>query len=146
MNVFHFLELVLDAGLASSASRAVAREPLQVLEGLGLAGGHQMLDDLVGHALAFAEDLRDGSSVRVVHAALLEIVVNCGAKGLVAQVLSTLQGMSSLTNPSQNYGEQIFMRLGTTNEYLLAMKKAVEGIRAEFALKLDLMNSHLSKL
>lgn len=67
-------------------------------------------------------------------------------KGLVAQVLSTLQGMSSLTNPSQNYGEQIFMRLGTTNEYLLAMKKAVEGIHAEFALKLDLMNSHLSKL
>ena len=67
-------------------------------------------------------------------------------KGLVAQVLSTLQGMSSLTNPSQNYGEQIFMRLGTTNEYLLAVKKAAEGIRAEFALKLDLMNSHLSKL
>lgn len=67
-------------------------------------------------------------------------------KGLVAQVLSTLQGMSSLTNPSQNYGEQIFMRLGTTNEYLLAVKKAAEGIRKEFALKLDLMNSHLSKL
>lgn len=66
-------------------------------------------------------------------------------KGLVAQVLSTLQGMSSLTNPSQNYGEQIFMRLGTTNEYLLAVKKAAEGIRSEFSVKLDRMNAQLAK-
>lgn len=66
-------------------------------------------------------------------------------KGLVAQVLSTLQGMSSLTNPSQNYGEQIFMRLGTTNEYLLAVKKAVEGIHSEFGMKIDRMNAQLAK-
>ena len=66
-------------------------------------------------------------------------------KGLVAQVLSTLQGISSLTNPSQNYGEQIFMRLGTTNEYLLAVKKAVEGIHSEFGMKIDRMNAQLAK-
>ncbi len=66
-------------------------------------------------------------------------------KGLVAQVLSTLQGLSGITNASQSYGEQIFMRLGTTNEYLLSMKKAVEGIHSEFGLKIDRMNAQLAK-
>lgn len=67
-------------------------------------------------------------------------------KGIAQQILSTLQAMDGLTQHGRNYGEEIFNRLGTTNEYLLAVKKATEGIRAEFAAKLDTMNSHLSKL
>jgi len=67
-------------------------------------------------------------------------------KDITAQILSTLQSMSSITQPGTNYGEQIFMRLGTTNEYLLAVKLATEGIREEFGQKLDAMNSHLQKL
>lgn len=67
-------------------------------------------------------------------------------KSITQQILSTLQSMSGITSPSENYGQQIFMRLGTTNEYLLAVKKATEAIRSEFATKLDIMNSHLSKL
>lgn len=67
-------------------------------------------------------------------------------KSITQQILSTLQSMSGITSPSENYGQQIFMRLGTTNEYLLAVKRATEAIRSEFATKLDIMNSHLSKL
>ena len=67
-------------------------------------------------------------------------------KSVTQQILSTLQSMSGITSPSENYGQQIFMRLGTTNEYLLAVKRATEAIRSEFATKLDIMNSHLSKL
>jgi hypothetical protein len=67
-------------------------------------------------------------------------------KGIAQQILTTLQGMNSITQPGTNYGEQIFMRLGTTNEYLLAVKKAAEAIRAEMNSKLDMMNSHLAKL
>ena len=65
-------------------------------------------------------------------------------KGITQQILDTLNAMSNVTGGT-NYGEQIFMRLGTTNEYLLAVKKATEGIRSEFSVKLDRMNAQLAK-
>lgn len=61
-------------------------------------------------------------------------------------ILSTLQSMAAATSPRESYGQQIFMRLGTTNEYLLAVKRATETIRDEFGTKLDSMNAKLSKL
>jgi hypothetical protein len=67
-------------------------------------------------------------------------------KEISRQILETLQGMNGLTKPGTNYGEQIFMRLGTTNEYLLAIKKELIGMHSEFGAKFDNMNSHLNKL
>lgn len=67
-------------------------------------------------------------------------------KEISRQILETLQGMSGITKPGTNYGEQIFMRLGTTNESLLAIKKELIAMHTEFSAKIDLMNSHFNKL
>lgn len=66
-------------------------------------------------------------------------------KGIAQKILDSLNGMKNATNPANSYGEQIFMRLGTTNEYLLAMKKAVEGIYSDFGGKIDRMNALIAK-
>ncbi len=63
-------------------------------------------------------------------------------KQISQEILTTLQNMNSLTSGGTNYGEQIFMRLGTTNEYLLATKRLVGSIEA----KMDLINQQLSRL
>jgi hypothetical protein len=67
-------------------------------------------------------------------------------KGIAAEILSTLQAMGGFTQPGANYQEQIFMRLGTTNETLLSMKKEMESMHSDFGQKFDNMNSHLTKL
>ena len=62
------------------------------------------------------------------------------------QILSTLQSMSGITtgsDGSSNYGQQIFLRLGTTNDYLLAIKKSNEAILNQFSERL---NSIINKL
>ena len=76
---------MFDACLASAAARAVARESLQILKGLGLVRGHQMLDHLVRYALALADDLCNRLLVRIVQTVLLKIIIDCCPQGLVAQ-------------------------------------------------------------
>lgn len=62
------------------------------------------------------------------------------------QILSTLQAMAGITSPQNDYGSQIFMRLGTTNEYLLDIKKSNKDIFESFGTKLDSINQKLSRL
>ena len=62
------------------------------------------------------------------------------------QILSTLQTMAGITSPQNDYGSQIFMRLGTTNEYLLDIKKSNKDIFESFGMKLDSINQKLSRL
>jgi DNA repair exonuclease SbcCD ATPase subunit len=63
-------------------------------------------------------------------------------KEIQQKILETVQASKGITSSDTNYGEEIFNRLGTTNEYLLATKKLVSGISE----KLDAMNSYLNKL
>ena len=62
------------------------------------------------------------------------------------QILSTLQAMAGITSPQNDYGSQIFMRLGTTNEYLLDIKKSNKDMLESFGMKLDSINMKLSRL
>ena len=62
------------------------------------------------------------------------------------QILATLQSMGGITTGSgggTDYGQQIFMRLGTANDYLLAIKKSNDAILSNFNAKL---NSIINKL
>lgn len=62
-------------------------------------------------------------------------------KQISEQILTTLQTIGNVGS-GVNYQELIYMRLGTTNEYLLATKNLVKEIRST----LDLMNLNLSRL
>lgn len=63
------------------------------------------------------------------------------------QILATLQSMGGITTGSDgtsNYGQQIFLRLGTTNDYLLAIKKSNEAILNQFSERLNNIINKLS--
>ena len=62
------------------------------------------------------------------------------------QILATLQAMSGITTPGSDTVKEIRAMLNTTNEYLLAIKKATENIYNQFGAKLDMMNSKLTGL
>lgn len=62
------------------------------------------------------------------------------------QILSTLEAMNDITSHSDGYGQQIFNRLGATNEYLLAIKSSNQAIYEAFSRKLDLINANLQRL
>ena len=62
------------------------------------------------------------------------------------QILATLQAMSGITTPGSDTMKEIRAMLNTTNEYLLAIKKATENIYNQFGAKLDMMNSKLTGL
>ena len=77
VDVLHLLELMGNALLAFAAARAEACEPLKVLKGLCLVSGHKVLDHLVSHALALAQNPGDRLLIRIIKAFLLKIVINC---------------------------------------------------------------------
>jgi Zn-dependent oligopeptidase len=62
-------------------------------------------------------------------------------KQISEQILTTLQTIGNVGS-GVNYQELIYMRLGTTNEYLLATKRLVSSIEA----KMDTIAQQLSKL
>lgn len=62
------------------------------------------------------------------------------------QILATLQAMSGITTPGSDTVKEIRTMLNTTNEYLLAIKKAAEGMYKDFGLKLDTLNSKITEL
>ena len=62
-------------------------------------------------------------------------------KQISEQILTTLQTIGNVGS-GVNYQELIYMRLGTTNEYLLATKRIVSSIEA----KMDTIAQQLSKL
>lgn len=62
------------------------------------------------------------------------------------QILATLQAMSGITTPGSDTVKEIRTMLNTTNEYLLAIKKAAEGMYKDFGLKLDTLNSRITEL
>ena len=83
--MLQLIEELRDLGLALAATSAVAGQLLQLLQGLGLVVLDQVLDLLVGHPLALADDLGDLLLERVVTPLLLKVVVDRGAKRLVAE-------------------------------------------------------------
>jgi hypothetical protein len=62
-------------------------------------------------------------------------------KQISEQILTTLQTIGNVGSGT-NYQQLIYMRLGTTNEYLLATKRLVSSIEA----KMDTIAQQLSKL
>lgn len=61
-----------------------------------------------------------------------QLMVSEQHKQIAQQILSRLESMNGITSPdSVSYGERIYTRLGTTNEYLLATKNYVRDILAE---------------
>lgn len=63
-----------------------------------------------------------------------QLMVSEQHKQIAQQILSRLESMNGITSPdSVSYGERIYTRLGTTNEYLLATKNYVRDILAEMA-------------
>lgn len=57
-------------------------------------------------------------------------------------ILSTLESLASIMTPDRGYGEEIFNRLGTTNEYLLAIKTELDRHLGNIALN----TTNLTKL
>lgn len=59
------------------------------------------------------------------------------------QILQALKAMSGITGSGTNYGEQIYNRLGTTNDYLLIIKEQVKNYLGPMN---DKLSTILSKL
>lgn len=62
------------------------------------------------------------------------------------QILSTLQTMNGITSPDGDTVKEIRMMLGTTNEYLLDLKRSNRAILSVFGEKLDTIISKLKIL
>ncbi|MGX8695471.1 MAG: hypothetical protein ACSW8D_03715, partial [Prevotella sp.] len=62
------------------------------------------------------------------------------------QILATLQAMSGITTPGSDTMKEIRSMLNTSNEYLLAIKKAADGMYKDFGQKLDTLNSRITEL
>lgn len=75
-----------------------------------------------------------------------QLMVAEQTKGLVQQILDNVRSVKGVTQPGKDYQEMIFMRLGTTNEYLLAMKKATESIKEEVVKHLGAIDVQTSRL
>ena len=60
------------------------------------------------------------------------------------QILATLQAMQNVTTPRTDYGQQIFQRLGYTNDYLRDIRKTSEAILSSFTDKLNAVIERLS--
>lgn len=125
------------SALISSERDALTEQTRDIINMLGL-GQHEDQQATMNMAEAATYDQFE----LYLGLATSHLMVAEQTKGLVEQVVSSMQAMGAATSPASNYGQQIFMRLGTTNEYLLATKRLV-GVISE---KIDLLNSHLSKL
>ena len=75
-----------------------------------------------------------------------QLMVSEQQKALQEQILTYLRTTGGLFHEGGNYGEQLFMRLGTTNEYLLSIKKSVEGLYSDFGERMDTIIASVSKL
>lgn len=62
------------------------------------------------------------------------------------QILSTLQAMSGITSPDGDTVREIRSMLGTTNEYLLDLKRSNRAILTQFGERLDTIVSRLKTL
>lgn len=60
------------------------------------------------------------------------------------QILATLQAMQNVTTPKTDYGQQIFQRLGYTNDYLRDIRKTSEAMLSSFTDKLNAVIERLS--
>ena len=60
------------------------------------------------------------------------------------QILATLQAMQNVTTPKTDYGQQIFQRLGYTNDYLRDIRKTADAMLSSFTDKLNAVIERLS--